>query len=377
VIRPLVSVVVPSFNRVRGLEHVLTAFERQRPDDLPFEVVVVDDGSTDGTSELVASWRSRRFALRFAQQANSGPARARNRALQLASGELVLFGGDDIEPHPELLLEHVSEHRRRGDPRAAVLGHISWPAGIELTSTMRHIDGPGGQQFSYAAFSDGGEYDFRHFYTSNVSLRSDLLAREPGGFATEFPAAAFEDADLAYRLAAHGMRIFYHRAAQAWHHHFYDAAGFFRRQVRCGEMAQVLITRHPELAKWVGLRTILWQRLEVLAGGPGNRARVGRVSEELEVWERRSIALAAFLDTPATDVADPLLRALFRYAFVKGLVTARFEGEAGTRMVADQWLRLLPAAVVEVVRRARDRGLPLPAADVRAVLEIGAGSVAA
>ena len=66
---------------------------------------------------------------------------------------------------------------------------------------MRHVDGPGAQQFSYHYMVDGAEYDFRHFYTSNVSLRRDLLDREPEGFSTEFPAAAFEDAELAYRLS--------------------------------------------------------------------------------------------------------------------------------------------------------------------------------
>ena len=83
--RPLVSVVLPTYNRVEGLRRVLTAFEGQRPHELPFEVVVVDDGSRDDTPELLAGWRSRRFPLRFARQTNQGPARARNRALELAS----------------------------------------------------------------------------------------------------------------------------------------------------------------------------------------------------------------------------------------------------------------------------------------------------
>ena len=152
---PLVSVVVPTYNRVKGLRRVLDAFERQRPVDLPFEVVVVDDGSNDDTIEALASWRGRRFPLRFVRQPNGGPARARNRALRMASGRIVLFGGDDIEPCPALVSEHVREHLRRGDQKVAVLGLTRWPEGEELTSTMRHIDGYGGQQFSYAGFEDG------------------------------------------------------------------------------------------------------------------------------------------------------------------------------------------------------------------------------
>lgn len=375
--RPAVSVVIPSYNRATGLKRVLDAFERQRPSDLPFEVVVVDDGSSDETPELLASWRSRRFPLYFVRQENAGPARARNRALGLASGTFVLFGGDDIEPHPELVARHVAKHRRLADRRAAVLGLTRWPEDLELTSTMRHVDGPGAQQFSYAVFVDGAEYDFRHFYTSNVSLRRDFLAAEPTGFSTEFPAAAFEDAELAYRLAGRGMRIVYHRAALAWHRHHYDAGSFFSRQVRCGEMADVLVRTHPQLAKWVDLKILMWHRLEVLSASGGYRAKVASVRRDLDVWERRSIALAAILDRPATDVADPLLHALFRYGFVKGLATARFGVEAGSRVAADQWLRLLPAAVGVLRKKARDLGVPLPAVDVDAITDIGRVGVAA
>jgi glycosyltransferase involved in cell wall biosynthesis len=374
---PLVSVVIPTYSRAAELGRVLRAFEAQRPADLPFEVVVVDDGSADGTAEALAAWRGRRFALRLARQANAGPARARNRGLAIASGELVLFGGDDIEPDPGLIAAHVEEHQRRADPRLAVLGLTRWPEGVEPTSTMRRIDGPGGEQFSYAAFTDGAEYDFRHFYTSNVSLRRDLLAREPGGFSTAFSAAAFEDAELAYRLSRRGLRIVYRAAALAWHHHLYDARSFFARQVRCGAMAEVLVRLHPQLAKWVELRTLEWHRLEVVTAGAPYRVKVARIRAELEQWEDRAVNLAVFLDRPATDLADPLLEALFRYGFAKGLAAARFGPDIGRTVAADQWLRLLPVAVDRLRGNAGARRVPLPARDPEAIIAVGRDDVAA
>jgi glycosyltransferase involved in cell wall biosynthesis len=365
------SVVIPTFNRAAGLERVLTALEGQQPGDFAFEVVVVDDGSRDRTPELLASWRSRRFRLRFDRQANAGPARARNRALQIASGELVLFGGDDIEPDPRQLWEHLREHDRRADPHAAVLGLTRWPDDARLTSTMRHIDGPGAQQFSYGVFTPGEEYDFRHFYTSNVSLRRSLLATEPDGFSTAFRWAAFEDAELAYRLSRRGMRIFYHPAAVAWHHHPYDARSFFRRQLKCGEMAEVLFRTHPQLAKWVDVRELEWGRLELLASGDDHRSRVALLGRDLERWERRSLDLAVFLDDPATDLADTLLHPLFRYAFLKGLAVARFGEEEGVALSADLWYRLVPPAVDALGKRAAARGVPLPRLDVEAIIASG------
>ena len=75
--RPLFSVVMPSYNRRPILQRVLAAWEHQEPYDLPFEVVIVDDGSSDGTAEWLAEQRPERFRLRRAVQTNSGPARAR------------------------------------------------------------------------------------------------------------------------------------------------------------------------------------------------------------------------------------------------------------------------------------------------------------
>jgi glycosyltransferase involved in cell wall biosynthesis len=369
-----ISVVIPTYNRVGGLERTLTALEDQQPRDFDFEVVVVDDGSKDDTAELLASWRARRFNLRFNSQTNQGPAAARNRALELASGELVLFGGDDIEPHPEQVWEHVREHARRADPRAAVLGLTRWPEGGELTSTMVHIDGPGAQQFSYHAFTPGAEYDFRHFYTSNVSLPRALMQQEPTGFSTAFRWAAFEDAEFAYRLANRGMRIFYHPGALAWHHHHYDARGFCVRQNRCGEMADVLVRLHPQLAKWVDLSGLEWQRISLLTAGEPFRRKVVRVLEDLDRWEGRSIDLAVALDSPTTQLADTLLHPLFRYAFVRGLARARLGEEAGNRVSADLWLRLIPPAVDVLGRQAAAAGLPLPTLDVESILSVGSSN---
>ena len=366
-----VSVIIPTYNRADGLDRVLAALERQEPTRFGFEVVVVDDGSEDHTAELLAAWRSRRFTLRFDRQPNAGPAAARNRALEMAGGDVVLFGGDDIEPHPRQVWEHVREHDRRGDPRAAVLGLTRWPEGAHLTSTMRHIDGEGAQQFSYQSFSPGEEYDFRHFYTSNVSVHRSLLAEEPDGFSTAFRWAAFEDAELAYRLSRRGMRIFFHPAAIAWHHHPYDARTFFVRQQRCGEMADVLVRSHPQLGKWIDLRELEWSRIGLLAASRSHREKASSVLGSLALWERRSIDLAVFLDEPMTDLADTLLHPLFRYAFLKGLAVARFGEDPGNDLAADLWLRTIPPAVRKLSRQAAKRGVPLPKGDVDAIIATG------
>ena len=369
---PLFSVVVPTCNRREALALALGAWERQLPADLPFELVVVDDGSSDGTAELLEGHRGERFRLRAVRQDNAGPAAARNRALALAAGELVLFTGDDIEPDPRLLAEHRAGHEEAGDPQVAILGLTHWPDGADLTATMRHVDGVGAQQFSYNYFRDGAEYDFRHFYTSNVSVQRRLLELEPSGFRTEFPAAAFEDAELAYRLSMHGLRIRYHAAARAAHHHRYDAESFFLRQQRCGEMAAVLYRVQPALKKWLDIRRLEWRCLEHLTTAAGEVESA--VASELELWERRALSLALVYDhAPPTDAADALLHPLFEYAYLSGLADALFGTARARAGRAAEYLRVLPPAVRELERRAAIAGVPVPRCDAEPIACLATG----
>jgi len=282
----------------------------------------------------------------------------------------VLFTGDDIEPSPSLLAEHVRAHRELDDPDVAVLGLTRWPDGARLTATMRHVDGPGGQQFSYQGMTDGEEYDFRHFYTSNISIPRELLEREPEGFSPDFPGAAFEDAEYAHRLSRQGMRIVYRAQAVAFHHHHYDAAGFFARQVRCGEMAHLLYERHSELKRWLSVSTVEWTRLDLTRADRGRRERLEQVARDLALWERRALNLASWLDHMECPAADDLLAPLFRYAFLKGLCRAMYEEESAEQVCAALYLGLVPDGVERMAAKLARTGVPVPRADSRAILTL-------
>ncbi len=358
------SVLMPTYNRRATLERVLAAWELQTPGELAFELVAIDDGSTDGTAELLAAYRPGRYALRFERQENSGPARARNRAIALARGEYALFTGDDIEPAPDLLARHLEAHRQDAAPGRAILGLTRWPQGTPLTATMRHIDGIGAQQFSYHYLADGEVYDFRHFYTSNVSVARAFLLKEPELFSTAFPAAAFEDAEFAHRLAFHGLEIVYRRAAVGYHHHPYGARGFYRRQERCGEMAALLARLHPSLDKWLSTEDLRRRRLE-LVGRPSPAFDLAREKE-------RAIELAESWDHLDPPGIDDLLLALFRYAYLDGLARALF-GAAAAKVLASFFRDLLPPAVAAFEAKLAKSGAGLPQADLLAFAAIGRG----
>jgi glycosyltransferase involved in cell wall biosynthesis len=243
------SVVIPSYQRRDVLSEVLAALDAQRVAP-PFEIVVVDDGSRDGTAEWLREMRTDR-PFRLLEQPNRGPAAARNRGVAAATGERVAFLGDDTVPEPGWIAAHDAAARRRGGAGLAVVGRIDWHPRMRSTPFLRHIN-EHGLQFGFALIDDPENVPFNFFYTSNLSLsRADLLA-EP--FDERFPYPAWEDIEAAYRLTRRrGLRLVYEPAARVLHDHPTDFRRFAARQEKAGYCAVVMSRLHPELGPWVGL----------------------------------------------------------------------------------------------------------------------------
>ena len=251
--KPYFSVVIPTYNRLPMLLRVLGALDRQRAAP-EFEVVVIDDGSTDGTDEALertSATRTHKYPWRYQWQKNSGPSRARNRGVELATGQFVVFIGDDTVPEEEFLLEHGRVHAESGDNALlACLGYTGWPSTERVTPFMHYIN-DFGLQFGYRLIEDGAIVPFNFFYTSNISLSRELLADHR--FDTSFPAAAWEDIELAYRLDRIGLQIRYNRAAVTRHHHPITVDSFARRQYTAGRSGAIFSRKHPELSHFLGV----------------------------------------------------------------------------------------------------------------------------
>ncbi len=213
-----VSVLIPTYNRLPTLRRTLGyLFAQQGAPEM--EIIVADDGSTDGTaSALHALQGDAPLMLRVLAQANRGPAVARNRMLQQAQGELVLFLGDDIFAEPDLVATHLRCHDQNPQPSVAVLGQTAFSPEMPTTS-LRHYIERSGLQFAYQLIQDPANAPYSCFYTSNLSLKRDYLL-ENGLFDEDFPCAAYEDIELGYRLQKeHGLRIVYEPQARAHHYH--------------------------------------------------------------------------------------------------------------------------------------------------------------
>jgi glycosyltransferase involved in cell wall biosynthesis len=237
----MITVVIPAYNRKEILRKSLEAlFDQTLPKD-DYEIVIVDDGSTDGTGEMVKTVvEDAPCGVRYFQQENRGPAAARNVGIRNAKGRIILFMGDDSIATPTLLEEHADWHMRYPGPSVAVLGYVTWSPEIEVTPFMRWLEN-GGPQFAFHEIGEATEVDpVTYFYTCNISLKRAFLLDMDGFFDEEFPSAAWEDIELGHRLKGKGLVLKYNKKAVSYHHHATSVEDAYRRMMRVGETRRIL-----------------------------------------------------------------------------------------------------------------------------------------
>ncbi|HEX2185335.1 MAG TPA: glycosyltransferase [Chloroflexota bacterium] len=209
---PFISVVVPTYNRRASLLRLLPALGGQSYPAEQFEVIVVDDGSSDGTPDAV-----RRLELPYRlhvliQDTNQGPAAARNRGVEHARGVIVLFLDDDVVPLADLVARHAQLHKVQLG--VVVVGPMMAPREWPRPAWVRWEEDMLERQYHEML---AGKYPCtpRQFYTANASLRrADFEA--VGGFDPAFKRA--EDVELAYRLRDRGARFVFNPHAQVLHY---------------------------------------------------------------------------------------------------------------------------------------------------------------
>ena len=243
----LLSVVIPTHDRLDTLLRVLDSLSAQQgaPE---FEVVLVDDGSTDGTARTIPE-RTYPFPFRYFPRPQGGPAKARNFGVGEAKGECVAFFGDDTILDPQCLKIHHEAREAHGGG-VAILGYTRWHPELRPTRFMEYIN-EYGLQFGYKIIPDPARVPFNFFYTSNISLPKRLMT-EQGGFDETFPYAAWEDIELAYRMEKAGMVMAYEPRAFALHHHATTIGTFIQRQLKSGLAAATFAQKHPERRDWLG-----------------------------------------------------------------------------------------------------------------------------
>lgn len=241
-----ISVVMPTFNRSATLARALKLYGDQQGFDGAFEVVVVDDASTDDTADVLSAAAAQAgyplVHVRLAR--NSGPAAARNAALSRVRGRVVVFVGDDILPAADFLNRHWRWHTESHPAETdAMVGLIRWADEIEATPLLRWLE-RSGSQFNYGAMRHGARVDHGCFYTSNASVKRALLDRT--GFRFDERLRFCEDSDFALRLERAGMALRHDAEAVAQHLHPTDLTSSLRRMRSLGRSAAILAEASPE-----------------------------------------------------------------------------------------------------------------------------------
>ncbi len=225
-----ISVVIPTHNRREILKKSVESFYDQSFPDKEFELVVIDDHSTDGTSEMIAGL-SPSFDLIYDKSDKRGPARARNIGIQKARGEIILFIDSDIVAHPDLLKEHMRIHEQKRD----VIVHG------EVINTP-NFENPRSEKWKITDYSQA------FFATGNSSVSKKSLM-EVGLFDETFFEYGWEDLELGLRLKKKGLKAVKNPQAIGYHYQkpfrLENLSALCQKERERGHMAYLFYKKFP------------------------------------------------------------------------------------------------------------------------------------
>jgi glycosyltransferase involved in cell wall biosynthesis len=245
---PRISVLLTTYERPELLAACLEGFCHQTLSPSEFELVVVDDGSGPETQRVLEDFASR-LPLTWTRIEHSGRGAAKNLALLLARGDLVLFFDDDDNPGPDLLDEHIRAHAQHPDAATAILGHTDWDPSLEVSPLMHYLTDVDLLLFAYPKFEPGERIDWRGFWEGRVSSKRSLHMRH--GLHDQ-RLEYLIDVELAWRLRDQGLEVIYHPSARSVQSRPVDFDGFCRHYEAKGRAQAAIASLHrdPEMREY-------------------------------------------------------------------------------------------------------------------------------
>jgi glycosyltransferase involved in cell wall biosynthesis len=254
------SVVIPTYNRLPILRKCLAALEEQRLASpvQRFEVVVVDDGSTDDTVPWLEGNADQLPHVRLIRQEHGGPAEGRNRGVEAARGDVIVFIDSDLVVTPDFLVRHaraLEEHwQRSGDRLCFTYGAVINTANFDEPTREPHKP---------------TDLSWAYFATGNVAIDRAVLLRS-GLFDTSFRLYGWEDLELGERLRRMGVKLV--RCPEAVGYHWHPALSLdqipdlIRVERERAKMALVFYRKHPTrrvrfIIQYTWLHRLLWELL--------------------------------------------------------------------------------------------------------------------
>jgi GT2 family glycosyltransferase len=228
-----VSVIIPTYNGASRIGRCLDSLKKQNA-GCDLEVIVVNDGSTDNTVEVIQNhpW------VRFLNQNNAGPAAARNRGASEASGHIIMFTDDDCETAPGWLNSMLQPFC---DPEVVGTKGAYRTSQVQLMARFVQAE----YEEKYRIMAQHANIDFIDTYSA--AFRRDKFL-EMNGFDTEFPVACAEDVELSYRMAARGWKMKFAPDAIVYHQHPNSLLGYIKKKFKFAFWRVLAVRKHPQKA---------------------------------------------------------------------------------------------------------------------------------
>jgi glycosyltransferase involved in cell wall biosynthesis len=281
------SVVIPTYNRRPILEKCLRALEDQQYDTAAYEVVVVDDGSTDGTIEWLRDNPAFPHIKLFSQE-HLGPSAARNLGVERANGDWIVFIDSDLVVTPGFLAAHAvalqTAQQQTGHDRQFTYGRVINTA---------NFDDPTAEPYKVTDFSAA------YFATGNVAIAKHWLT-DVGLFDTGFQLYGWEDLELGVRLKQQGLQLI--KVPEAVGYHWHPAFNLAQipqlidQEIQRGRMGVLFYQKHPTwevkmMIQMTWLHKILWGLLSL--GGRLNEQTMAPLLQWLIDRGKPQLALEA------------------------------------------------------------------------------------
>ncbi|MFO7629288.1 MAG: glycosyltransferase family 2 protein [Prochlorococcaceae cyanobacterium] len=254
------SVVIPTYNRLPILRQCLQALERQELAGpvQRYEVVVVDDGSTDATVNWLRQEAANLPHVRLIEQEHGGPAAGRNRGVEAASGDVIVFIDSDLVVTPSFLVAHgraLERHWRQRQNR------LCFTYGAVINTA--NFDDPTSEPHKL------GDLSWAYFATGNVAIDRQLL-ETAGLFDTRFRLYGWEDLELGERLRQLGVSLVRCPGAVGYHWHpplsLEQIPNLIRVERERAKMGLLFFRKHPSrrvrfIIQFTWLHRLLWELL--------------------------------------------------------------------------------------------------------------------
>jgi glycosyltransferase involved in cell wall biosynthesis len=243
------SIIVSAYNRLEVLKMCLTSLLHQTIDLEKYEIILVDDCSTDSTNDYIDKIIHTAPNIKYIRhQVNQGLASARNSGILSARGEYIIFLDCDIIPEPDFIEKFLFYHAQYPDEKVAIIGNLSFDNSITAKNNIAYF-----VQSRYLGFKtrrERAKIDYLNlstkYFAGGIASMHYSTVMEVGLFDSTFKYYGAEDTDYGIRLGNHRVRLIFGDLVKAYHHDPVFLEKYKNKRIESArEGFKIMLKKHP------------------------------------------------------------------------------------------------------------------------------------